>query len=167
MKSIKRLLLVLAVLMAGSPAFAEWYPGHFVMRLWLKTDNREPSYEARFRDMPVIVFNKDNGVSIKANYYDTVELIFSDLRKIGFDYLASVEGIDAENRPVIESIGAHEFAISGLKEGTVVTAVAVSGIEVYRSEAKDGERLEISLEGQAAGVYVITAGDASFKVAIH
>lgn len=58
---------------------------------------------------------------------------------------------------------ADQMAFDGLLEGTILEVYTLDGVKIKTVKAQGGQRTVVSLADQAAGTYVVKAGEATYK----
>ncbi len=58
---------------------------------------------------------------------------------------------------------AEQMAFDGLQDGTILEVYTLDGVKIKTVKAQGGQRTVVSLADQAAGTYVVKAGEATYK----
>ncbi len=117
-------------------------------------------------DRPVLTFDDDNVVTIKDNTKNVSTNSFESVHKITFGDVAGVNDALVDSDGKIVAVGPRDIALVGFACGTPVTVVNINGVILQSMTVDDESAFVVSLEGYSAGVYVVTAGSANYKIAI-
>lgn len=160
MKMLRRFAAL--VMLAATAVFAAQAAD--VSNLYIHTKKGE-TITLRFADRPSISFNKANALIIKSATTLTMVKGFALIHKITFDKPSGIEDAVAETKGEIRG-GYKTVSLTGFKPGTQVAVYSVGG-RVLRSFAIDETgAADVSLEAFESGVYIISAGENVFKMAI-
>ena len=58
---------------------------------------------------------------------------------------------------------AEQMAFDGLQDGTILEVYTLDGVKIKTVKAQGGQRTVVSLADQAAGTYIVKAGEATYK----
>lgn len=58
---------------------------------------------------------------------------------------------------------AEQMAFDGLQDGTILEVYTLDGVKIKKVKAQGGQRTVVSLADQAAGTYIVKAGEATYK----
>ena len=58
---------------------------------------------------------------------------------------------------------AEQMAFEGLQDGTILEVYTLDGVKIKTVKAQGGQRTVVSLADQAAGTYIVKAGEATYK----
>ena len=58
---------------------------------------------------------------------------------------------------------AEKMAFDGLQDGTILEVYTLDGVKIKTVKAQGGQRTVVSLADQAAGTYIVKAGEATYK----
>lgn len=162
MKVIKRLFACAALLAIAGVATLQ---AADISSVCLHLTTGEKLFFA-FENQPTMTFGENNSLVVKDATKSVSTNAFDKLKKITFDSPAGISDaiVDAEGEISRES--ADSFTLAGFKEGTVVTVTSVNGICLATVKIENEKPVAISLAGYGNGVYIISAGAVSCKVAI-
>ena len=55
------------------------------------------------------------------------------------------------------------MAFDGLQDGTILEVYTLDGVKIKTVKAQGGQRTVVSLADQAAGTYIVKAGEETYK----
>lgn len=143
------------MVMAATSAFA----GEFLYSVIVnKTDGTKVEYQ--FADKPVATLEGDNMKMTCGG--ESVLYPFASIENLTFDKRSGVDGVTVDGN-VAFGLTREALEASGLQEGTLVNIYDVSGaLRASGAAGVDGS-VSVSLDGLGSGVYVVKAGNNSFK----
>ena len=150
MKKQKFILLLLMLFAAGASSFA-----HNVLVVAMRDGS---SAKFMLESKPKITFTGD--VMKIVSSASSMEFVRSDVRNYHFDSEAT-----AVNEAVADSnvaIEGNVLVVSGVAENMPVTVYSSAGVVVKQTVAIDGS-CSISLDDLAAGLYIVTFNNLTFK----
>lgn len=154
---MKQILSAIFLLLAQITAVAEAPIPSLIV--W-KTDGSKIIYS--LGEQPKTTFSSE-GIVITTS---TLSVTYPLSEIVKYTY----EGIDESDIETIMgdegfsmSQNGYNFLFSNLKENTVIQVFSANGI-LISSHINDGKQIEVSLVNQSNGIYIIKAGDVTFKV---
>lgn len=115
---------------------------------------------------PMVIFNGGNNVTIKADHKEVSTFSIENLHKITFKDPAGVNDALVDSKGKVVTIGPSDFALVGFEIGTPVNVVSIGGAVMQKATIDDSSAFIVSLDGYVKGVYIITVGSDSYKVAL-
>lgn len=120
--------------------------------------------EYKFEDMPVATFSEDNMVMNVGEQH--VSYPIADIVNLTFDRTekpeSGVEGVASPDMTVL--LSKENLDIRGLNPGVKVAVYDISGRMLVSANADADGSFSTSLSALGKGVFVITAGNNSFKI---
>lgn len=120
-----------------------------------------------FENKPVMTFGEKNSLVVKDATKSVTTNAFDKLQKITFDLPAGLEDAIADANGEISRESVDSFTLAGFKEGTVISIVSINGVCLKTFKIENEKPVTVSLAGYGKGVYIISAGTVSCKVAIN
>lgn len=120
-----------------------------------------------FENTPVMSFGKDNAITIKDAKKQITTNAYDKVRKVSFEDPAAISDALADADGSIVRDNASEFKLVGFKPGTQVVVANVVGQQLDAVTIGNEPVYVISLAAYPAGVYIISTGSISCKVAIN
>lgn len=114
-----------------------------------------------FDTKPEMTFAGEN-VEIKSTT-ETVAYPMSDVVQVRFEYIPTGIG-KVENGDLSFRFNGGTLEAEGLAPMSMVAVYSVDGAECLRGKADAGGRAELAIGGLKAGVYVVKAGNVSYKI---
>ena len=115
---------------------------------------------------PMVIFNGGNNVTIKADHKEVSTFSIENLHKITFKDPAGISDALVDSKGKVVTIGPSDFALVGFEIGMPVNVVSLSGTVMQNATVDDSSAFIVSLDGYVKGVYIITVGSDSYKVAL-
>lgn len=116
---------------------------------------------------PTAVFGSDNSLTLKGSYKEISTTSFEQLRKITFNEdAAGIRDIAVSGEGDFRQIGPKEIVLTGFKDARDVKVHSAAGSLLATVALDASGSASVSLEGYAAGLYLITAGNKSCKIII-
>lgn len=131
--------------------------------------DRDEKVFLEFTQHPSIIVNGDK-LTINCNGKETSEYKLGDIRKITFEpnsFIVDISDAIPDTKLLTYEVP-YRIRLSGFRPGTEV-AVFTSGGSCVRllPFPVDYSFLSIDLSGLSPGVYIVVAGDRSFKIFLH
>lgn len=115
---------------------------------------------------PVLAFGKNNEATIKAGYKEVSTHSYDKLHKITFGGVSGIGDALVDANGELVNLGPKDFALVGFETGTPIAVVNASGVMMMSDVIEDSAAHRLSLADMANGIYIVTVGSQSFKIAI-
>lgn len=115
---------------------------------------------------PMVIFKGGNNVTVKSDHKEISTFSLETLHKITFKDPAGLADAIVDSKGKIINIGPADFALVGFEVDTPVNVVSLGGVVMQQTTVDDSSVFVISLDGYVKGVYMITVGSESYKVAL-
>lgn len=119
-----------------------------------------------FEDSPVMSFDDKHALTINDAKKSVTTHAFDKLHKVTFNESAGISDVTKDSNGEIIRVSPVDLSLVGFKEGTEVTVISTNGVVVLSGTVENEKSFDISFEGYAKGVYIVAAGDATYKIAI-
>lgn len=155
---MKKILLSLAVAVCSLGA---WATGYNVLKLHLNDGSEvkivlSEALRLNFTDTHLVATGGQTDVQVEKSSI----ALFQHL----YDPASGVDGNVVSGEVMSRSGNTLQF--NGLLQGTVVSVFNAAGTLLTSGTADDGD-YTLSLDGYTPGVYIVTAGDISYKIIIR
>ncbi len=152
-----KILVIFAVLATAFSASALEY-NHSV--LVNRTDGSKLEY--KFHDCPV-VFVEGNNINISVTMtQEKVVIPMADIVNLTFNKVSGVESVIDDGR-IFFGITHETLEVSGLEPSARVTVYDMAGMMCVQGTCDANGCVTIAIGDLAKGIYVVNAGDKSFK----
>lgn len=115
---------------------------------------------------PVLAFGKNNEAIIKAGYKEVSTYSYDKLHKITFGSVSGIGDALVDANGELINLGPKDFALVGFETGAPIAVVNASGVLMLSAVIEDSAAHRLSLADMAKGIYIVTVGSQSFKIAI-
>lgn len=116
---------------------------------------------------PMLIFESSSRATIKADHKEVSSVETSTLHKITFGDASGIADAIVDSKGQIINAGNSDFILLGFDIDTPVTVASLAGIVMTTTTINDSAAFLLSLDGYAKGVYIITVGSTSYKVALN
>lgn len=159
MRFITGLLCVLALACAGAVSAAESQN----ICLHLKTGEK---VVMKFDSKTSLSFGDNNAMTLRSAGKVVKVCEFDQLQKVSFGDAAGINDVvsDADGKFVYST--PDDLSLIGFKPGTQVNVVSASGVALLTATIETSEPYIIRLDNYAKGVYIVSAGKLTYKIAI-
>lgn len=158
MRIIKRLLCLTAL----AVAFSAGAEGN---NIWLHLKSGEKVI-FNFDNHPIMSFDHNNIMTVKDAKKSVTTKAFSLLHKMTFVDASGINDAIVDKDGKIMHVTPADLTLVGFKAGTQVTVTTAAGVTLLSKTIEDESPVDISLGGYAPGVYIVVAGNMSYKIAI-
>lgn len=119
-------------------------------------------------DRPVIYFEdgtlKFRSSDFSADLDEVVKFYFDDVDREAYELAQSVKGLKGDKNLAISYLDGKNVKMMGIESANQIKVYSVDGRQVNARIESIGGGLNVCLEAQPAGVYIIRTNNQSFKI---
>lgn len=119
-----------------------------------------------FEDSPVMSFDDNHALTINDTKKSVTTHAFDKLHKVTFNEFAGISDVMNDCNGEIIRVSPVDLSLVGFKDGTAVTVISTNGTVLLSGSVESDKPFDISFKGYPKGVYIIAAGEVTYKIAI-